>query len=165
MKIPEGYINDILSRVDIIDVIDRRVGLKKQGKNYAACCPFHDEKTPSFTAEQTKQMYYCFGCGAGGNAIGFLIDYERVGFRRAVEILADTAGVPFEFNDEPSEPVYYGPTRQQREDNIHDMYMVAIYEAAQDRNEYIQLSDHKAYKLSCNRLKGYDQIMNNHLRG
>lgn len=91
--IPQNFIDELLDRIDIVEVIDRRVPLKKSGRNYTACCPFHDEKTPSFSVNQEKQFYYCFGCGAGGNAIGFLMDYERMDFPRAVESLADNAGL------------------------------------------------------------------------
>lgn len=76
-----------------MEVIDRRVKLKKTGKNFSACCPFHDEKTPSFSVNPGKQFYYCFGCGAGGNALGFLMDYERLEFPEAVESLAQSAGL------------------------------------------------------------------------
>jgi DNA primase len=91
--IPQSFIDDLLDRVDIIDVIDRRVKLKKSGKNYTACCPFHQEKTPSFSVNPEKQFYYCFGCGAGGNALGFLMDYENLEFPQAVEILADSVSM------------------------------------------------------------------------
>ncbi|MDA8962413.1 CHC2 zinc finger domain-containing protein [Congregibacter sp.] len=92
-RIPQSFIDDILDRVDIVDVIDRRVKLKKTGKNYSARCPFHDEKSPSFSVNPEKQFYYCFGCGAGGNALGFLMDYENIDFPQAVENLAGTAGL------------------------------------------------------------------------
>ena len=72
--ISQSFIQDLLSRVDVVDVIEREVPLKKAGANYAACCPFHSEKTPSFTVSPTKQFYHCFGCGAHGSAIGFLMD-------------------------------------------------------------------------------------------
>ncbi len=91
--IPQYFIDDLLERVDIVDVIDRRVTLKKSGKNFSACCPFHDEKTPSFSVNPDKQFYYCFGCGAGGNSIGFLMDYENLEFPAAVEALAAVAGI------------------------------------------------------------------------
>lgn len=91
--IPQYFIDDLLNRLDIVEVVDHRVKLKKSGKNYMACCPFHDEKTPSFTVSPDKQFYYCFGCGASGNAIGFLMEYERQGFVDAVENLAKLAGV------------------------------------------------------------------------
>jgi DNA primase len=92
-RIPQAFIDDLLDRVDIVDVIDRRVKLKKTGKNYSARCPFHDEKTPSFSVNPDKQFYYCFGCGAGGNALGFLMDYENVDFPQAVDTLASGVGL------------------------------------------------------------------------
>lgn len=91
--IPQAFIDDLLSRVDIVDVIDKRIKLRKTGKNYSALCPFHTEKSPSFSVEPEKQFYYCFGCGAGGNALGFVIDYERMDFPQAVEILAGDYGL------------------------------------------------------------------------
>ncbi len=100
--IPQSFIQDLLHRVDIVDVIDRHVKLKKAGANYAACCPFHSEKSPSFTVSQTKQFYHCFGCGAHGTAIGFLMEYSGLGFVEAVRDLAQGVGltVPEERNDE-----------------------------------------------------------------
>jgi DNA primase len=92
-RIPQSFIDDLLDRVDIVDVIDRRVKLRKTGKNYSARCPFHDEKTPSFSVNPEKQFYYCFGCGAGGNALGFVMDYENIDFPQAVETLASTQGL------------------------------------------------------------------------
>ena len=91
--IPQPFIDDLLDRVDLVDVIDRRVRLKKSGRNYMACCPFHDEKTPSFSVSPDKQFYHCFGCGASGNAIGFLMAYENLDFPRAVESLAQSQGM------------------------------------------------------------------------
>ena len=91
--IPQAFIDDLLHRTDIVEVIDKRVGLKKTGKNYSACCPFHQEKTPSFSVQPERQFYYCFGCGAGGNAIGFVMNFEQVEFPQAVESLAREAGV------------------------------------------------------------------------
>lgn len=92
-QIPQHFIDDLLSRVDIVDIIDKRVSLKKSGSNYSACCPFHNEKTPSFTVSQTKQFYHCFGCSANGNAIGFLMEYEGMHFVDAVETLAESVGM------------------------------------------------------------------------
>jgi DNA primase len=91
--IPQSFIDELLDRVDIVEVVDRRVKLRKTGKNYSARCPFHDEKTPSFSVNPEKQFYYCFGCGAGGNALGFVMDYENLDFPRAVESLADSVGL------------------------------------------------------------------------
>lgn len=87
-RIPRVFINDLLARTDIIDLIDARVKLKKQGKNYHACCPFHNEKTPSFTVNGEKQFYHCFGCGAHGNAIDFLMNFDKLEFVETVEELA-----------------------------------------------------------------------------
>lgn len=92
-KIPRAFIDDLISRVDIVSLIDARIPLRKKGANYSACCPFHQEKTPSFTVNQQKQMFYCFGCGVGGNSIRFLMEYERLGFLDALEVLAREAGI------------------------------------------------------------------------
>ncbi len=92
-RIPKQFIDELLTRSDIVDVIDARVPLKKAGKDYKACCPFHEEKTPSFTVSADKQFYHCFGCGAHGSAIGFLMDYEHMSFVEAVEDLARRAGL------------------------------------------------------------------------
>lgn len=91
--IPESFKSDLLNRVDIVDVINARVPLKKSGANYVACCPFHSEKTPSFTVSQPKQFYHCFGCGAHGNAIGFLMEYAGLGYVDAVRELAESVGM------------------------------------------------------------------------
>ncbi len=91
--IPRSFINEILARCDVVEIIDARVPLKKKGNNHTACCPFHNEKTPSFTVSATKQFYHCFGCGANGNAIGFLMDYEHLSFVEAVEQLASQLGM------------------------------------------------------------------------
>lgn len=91
--IPQSFIHELLNRVDIVDAIDRFVPLKKAGVNFVACCPFHSEKTPSFTVSQAKQFYHCFGCGAHGNAINFLIEYSGLSFVEAVNDLAAYAGV------------------------------------------------------------------------
>ena len=97
-RIPRVFINDLLARTDIVDLIDARVKLKKQGKNYHACCPFHNEKTPSFTVNGEKQFYHCFGCGAHGNAIDFLMNYDKLEFVETVEELAamHNLEVPYE---------------------------------------------------------------------
>jgi DNA primase len=91
--IPQDFIHQLLDRVDIVDVVDHYVPLKKKGANYMACCPFHGEKTPSFTVSPTKQFYHCFGCGAHGTAISFLMDHAGMGFVEAVKELADRVGM------------------------------------------------------------------------
>jgi len=109
--IPQSFIDDLLNRTDIVDVVASRIQLKKAGKNYTACCPFHKEKTPSFSVSPDKQFYYCFGCGAGGNALGFVMDHDQLDFPQAVEDLAKRAGmeVPREeggrnSNNKPRQP-------------------------------------------------------------
>ncbi|MEN5017790.1 DNA primase [Erwinia sp. Eh17-17] len=104
-RIPRVFINDLLARTDIVDLIDARVKLKKQGKNYHACCPFHNEKTPSFTVNGEKQFYHCFGCGAHGNAVDFLMNYDRLEFVESIEELATLYGleVPYESGSGPSQ--------------------------------------------------------------
>ncbi|OOF61323.1 DNA primase [Rodentibacter sp. Ppn85] len=96
--IPRPFIDDLLTKSNIIDVINSRIKLKKAGRDYQACCPFHHEKTPSFTVSEKKQFYHCFGCGAHGNAISFLMDYDKLEFVEAIEELAAMAGleVPYE---------------------------------------------------------------------
>ena len=91
--IPNDFIQTLLARVDIVEVVDRYVPLKKAGANFAACCPFHTEKSPSFTVSPTKQFYHCFGCGAHGTVIGFLMQYEKMEFFDAVADLAQRAGM------------------------------------------------------------------------
>jgi DNA primase len=91
--IPESFIQELLNRVDIVDVIDKSVPLKKAGANYSACCPFHNEKSPSFTVSPTKQFYHCFGCGAHGTAIGFLMEYAGLSFVEAIHDLAKNVGM------------------------------------------------------------------------
>ncbi|MFZ3153312.1 DNA primase [Pseudomonas sp.] len=107
--IPQSFIDDLLNRTDIVDVVASRIQLKKAGKNYTACCPFHKEKTPSFSVSPDKQFYYCFGCGAGGNALGFVMDHDQLDFPQAIEDLAKRAGmeVPREEgarNNKPRQP-------------------------------------------------------------
>jgi len=92
-RIPASFIDNVLARTDIVDVIGARLQLKRQGREFAACCPFHDERTPSFTVSPSKQFYHCFGCGAHGTAIRFVMDYERLSFHEAVEELAHRVGM------------------------------------------------------------------------
>ncbi|MFY0730550.1 DNA primase [Pseudomonas sp. NFX15] len=104
--IPQSFIDDLLNRTDIVDVVSSRLQLKKAGKNHTACCPFHKEKTPSFSVSPDKQFYYCFGCGAGGNALGFIMDHDNLDFVQAVEELAKAAGmeIPREESGRPHKP-------------------------------------------------------------
>ncbi|MEL1263261.1 DNA primase [Pseudoxanthomonas putridarboris] len=92
-RIPDAFIDELLARTDIVEVVGARVPLKRQGKEYSACCPFHDERSPSFTVSPTKQFYHCFGCGAHGTALSFLMNYDRLEFLDAVEELARRNGM------------------------------------------------------------------------
>jgi len=102
--IPQDFIDDLIARADIVEVIGKRVQLKKAGREFKACCPFHDEKTPSFTVSPGKGFYHCFGCGVHGTAIGFLMEYEHMSFVEAIEGLANTMGVevPRSESDKPA---------------------------------------------------------------
>ncbi|MBT3826390.1 MAG: DNA primase [Nitrosomonadales bacterium] len=101
--IPESFINELLNRVDVVDIIDKRVPLKKAGANFVACCPFHQEKTPSFSVSPSKQFYHCFGCGAHGSAISFLIDHDGLNFIDSIQELAKVVGlkVPNQVDEKP----------------------------------------------------------------
>lgn len=108
-RIPPELIDELLARTDIVDLIGTRIQLRKAGKDYQARCPFHEEKTPSFTVSPDKQFYHCFGCGAHGTAIGFLMEYDRLAFREAVEELARRAGLEIPGTAEGADP---GPDRR-----------------------------------------------------
>ncbi len=128
--IPQSFIQDLLYRVDIVDVIDRHVKLKKAGANYVACCPFHSEKSPSFTVSQTKQFYHCFGCGAHGTAVGFLMEYSGLGFVEAVKDLAQ--GVGMTVPEERSEQPRRARTESEDGEDLHAIMLTAaqFYRAA-----------------------------------
>jgi DNA primase len=102
--IPERFIDELLARVDIVDVVQQRVPLKRAGREWTACCPFHDERTPSFTVSPAKQFYHCFGCGAHGSAIKFLMEYDRLEFPDAVEELAQAVGLTVPHESGPARP-------------------------------------------------------------
>jgi DNA primase len=124
-RIPEKFIDDLLARIDIVDVIQERVPLKKAGRDWSARCPFHDERSPSFTVSPAKQFYHCFGCGAHGSAIGFLMNYDRLEFPDAVEELANRAGIKIP---------YEGGREAPRED-ASDLYAVLESAASFFRRE------------------------------
>ena len=109
-RIPQAFIDELLTRTDIVEVIETRVPLKKAGHEYKACCPFHNEKTPSFTVSPVKQFYHCFGCGEHGSAITFLMNYEHMDFIEAVEELAHRAGL--EVPHESTTRLHSGPSTQ-----------------------------------------------------
>ena len=129
-RIPREFIDELLARADIVELIDARVPLTKAGRDFKACCPFHNEKTPSFTVSQTKQFYHCFGCGANGSAIGFLMEFEHLSFREAIEELAQSTGL--EIPDT-------GPARPE------DTLTPALLDAVADANRFFkeQLRQHE----------------------
>lgn len=142
--IPQSFIDDLLNRTDIVDIVSSRVQMKKAGKNYTACCPFHKEKTPSFSVSPDKQFYYCFGCGAGGNALGFIMDHDNLDFPQAVEELAKAAGmeIPREESGRPHKP------RQPTDSPLYPLLTAAadFYRQA--------LKGHPARKAAVDYLKG-----------
>lgn len=142
--IPQDFIDDLLDRVDIVDVVDSRVKLKRSGKNYSACCPFHEEKTPSFTVSPEKQFFYCFGCGASGNAVGFVMDYERLTFPESVETLARLAGL-----DVPKQ--VQSEAQIEREQEKKNLY--TLMQKASDFYQE-QLRHHPSKHMAVNYLKG-----------
>lgn len=103
-RIPQSFIDEVLLRTDIVDLVDARVKLKRAGKNYTACCPFHTEKSPSFTVNREKQFYYCFGCGASGNALSFLMEHDRMDFIDGLKQLAGQAGLTLPETRETGRP-------------------------------------------------------------
>ncbi|WP_024552841.1 DNA primase [Franconibacter helveticus 513] len=141
-RIPRVFINDLLARTDIVDLIDARVKLKKQGKNYHACCPFHNEKTPSFTVNGEKQFYHCFGCGAHGNAIDFLMNYDKLEFVETVEELAamHNLDVPYEAGNGPSQiERHQRQTLYELLDGLNAFYQQALAQpGAEPAREYLQ---------------------------
>jgi DNA primase len=153
-SIPRAFIDDLIERVDIVEVVDHRVKLKKSGKNYSACCPFHDEKSPSFTVSPDKQFYYCFGCGATGNALKFLMEYERLAFPDAIESLAKLAGltVPREENTDPKQRA-----RQQAQEQARN----TLYTLMEASSEFYQ----RQLRESDTREKAVSYLKNRGLSG
>jgi DNA primase len=135
-RIPERFIDDLLARVDIVDVIQERVPLKKAGRDWSARCPFHDERSPSFTVSPAKQFYHCFGCGAHGSAIGFLMNYDRLEFPDAVEELAGRAGVAVP---------YEGGGREAPREDAGDLYRLLDAAAAFYRRQLDASAKASAY--------------------
>src|SRR5699024_5439983 len=121
-RIPQEFIDTLLERTDIVTLIIARVSLKKVGREYEARCPFHDERTPSFTVSPTKQFYHCFGCGAHGSAISFLMEYDRLEFPDAIELLAQQAGL-----DMPQGAIDDGSQSASRTKPLHEAMNAAAH--------------------------------------
>ncbi|WP_445144819.1 DNA primase [Dyella sp. Tek66A03] len=135
-RIPDSFIDELLARVDIVDVIERRVPLKKAGREWTACCPFHNERSPSFYVTPAKQFFHCFGCGAHGSALKFLMDYERLEFPDAVEELAQSVGLTV--------PREGGHDQAPREDKT-DLYALLDAAARWYENELPKNAEAQAY--------------------
>ena len=133
-RIPSTFIDDLLARVDIVDVIEPRVRLRQRGRDFLALCPFHEERTPSFSVSREKQFYYCFGCRASGTAITFLMEYDGLGFVDAVEELAERVGM--EVPREGPDPGGSGPGPEGRD---RSMDLEAVHAALERANRYFQL--------------------------
>lgn len=142
--IPQSFIDELLARVDLVDVVSNRIKLKKTGKNYSACCPFHNEKTPSFSVSPDKQFFYCFGCGCSGTAIKFVMDYDGLSFPDAVEKLAAGAGL-----EVPKEQASRQEIQQQQE-------QAPLFELMQKAGEFYEqmLRTHEQKAVAVNYLKG-----------
>jgi DNA primase len=131
---PEEVIEEVRTRNDIVDIVSQYVNLKKKGANYFGLCPFHNEKSPSFSVSPGKQMYYCFGCGAGGNVFNFVMEYENYTFGEALKHLADRAGVQLpkiEYSGEAkkkAEPFWRSISLQQ------DISIISCVERVADRH-------------------------------
>ena len=132
-KIPQSFIDDLLARADIVEVIQPRLPLKKAGRNYVARCPFHDEKTPSFTVSPQKQFYYCFGCGASGSAIGFLMAHDHLTFPEAVETLASQYGLEVPYESKTGADIQLSQQRGRYEPLYRLNQEVAVFYARQLR--------------------------------
>ena len=131
-RIPREFIDDIIARTDIVELVDSRVRLKKAGRNHQACCPFHDEKSPSFTVSQDKQFYHCFGCGAHGNVISFLMEFDRLEFPEAIEELAQYHSIEVP-REKGGAPPPSAEQKQQKESDYELMEKVAKFFAQQLR--------------------------------
>ena len=126
--IPRAFIESLLARVDIVQVINQRVPLKKAGSNHKACCPFHDEKNPSFNVSQSKQFYHCFGCGASGDAIKFLMEYDGLSFVEAIEALAAQYGMTVPREKVSPAQQKAQQIQQQKQRDLYDvMHMAAKF--------------------------------------
>ncbi len=140
-RIPKDFIDNLVTRIDLIELINARVPLKKTGSNYTARCPFHNEKTPSFSVNPIKQFYYCFGCGASGDAIGFLTNYDRLSFPEAIEELATLAGVdvPYEEGTQASKPSEDFTELYELQQSVSKFYQQALikHPQAQQAREFL----------------------------
>ncbi len=121
MSIPQSFIQELLARVDVVDIVGRYVQLKKSGANFMGLCPFHGEKSPSFSVSPSKQFYHCFGCGKNGNAIGFLMDHAGMGFVEAVQDLAQQTGMQVPQDDQSPQDRERAAAQRQKQATLTDV--------------------------------------------
>lgn len=147
-RIPEQFIDDVIARTDLVELIGNRIKLKKSGSNHMGLCPFHNEKSPSFSVSESKQLYHCFGCGASGNALTFLIEHDRLDFVEAIETLAGSLGmeVPREEASQQNKEAYLKKKQEQQ----------ALFDLMEKANHYFQqqLRQHPTKQRAVNYLKG-----------
>ena len=125
MTIPQSFIQELLTRVDVVDIVGRYVQLKKGGANLMGLCPFHGEKSPSFSVSPAKQFYHCFGCGKNGNAISFLMDHAGMGFVEAVQDLAQSVGLQVPDDDISPQEKERAAAARQKQTTLNEVLEIA----------------------------------------
>ncbi len=144
----------IIGAADIVDIIGSRIELKKAGKNWMACCPFHSEKTPSFSVNEQKQFFMCFGCGASGDAGGFLMDYEKLSFMEAMEKLSKITGIPIDHDSPGSKPIVSNRRMKELSDaELTEKLVVAIYKKMLADGKAVSDADKKRASVAAARLR------------
>ncbi|BBP46736.1 DNA primase [Thiosulfatimonas sediminis] len=144
-SIPKPFIDSLLARADVVQVISQRVPLKKAGATYKACCPFHDEKTPSFNVNQQKQFYHCFGCGASGDALTFLMEYDGLSFVEAIESLAAMYGMSVPREQQTPQKRQQAEKRQQQQRDLYDVMQLAAHFYRMQLRDHAQSQRAKTY--------------------
>lgn len=159
--IPQAYIDELLSRLDIVTVIDARVKLKKTGKNWSACCPFHDEKTPSFSVSEQKQFYYCFGCGASGHALGFVLAFDGGEFPAVVEKLAASVGMQKWTSEQTTKRSTIPAARRRKLEEImaNERYLLKFTQASIKSGVNATEYDKKRARIAADRIRKITEIL------
>lgn len=150
--ISEAVIDDIKHRLNIVDIISDRIEIKKAGKNWFGRCPFHDEKSASFSVNEQKQMAYCFGCGAGGDVFKFVMDYENIDFYTAVRKLAAIAGVSLDETQQEKPIVSKRKMSRLESQAMTEKIIIELYEGEIKKGNAVNDEDEKRYQLAVRRL-------------
>jgi len=150
VSIPQAFLQELLARVDIVEVVGRHVALKKGGANYLGLCPFHDEKSPSFTVSPSKQFFHCFGCGKSGSALGFLMEHTGAGFIEAVQDLAQQAGLSVPMDDETPQQRAQAAAQRQQRSSLSEL----LEKAAHSYQQQLRLAPAAIDYLKCRGLSG-----------